>query len=321
MTRTALAVARAAAAERAQICHLHDPELLAWTPLLRWSGATVVFDMHEHTPVALTTKDWLPLWARLPVSRVVRGGERLLLAHTPVIFAEDAYAADYPWVRRSTVVLNMPPSETLAGLRGPKHAIFTLGYLGAVEPRRGARVMLEAAALLARRGCQVALELVGSVAGPFQAEIRTWQEKARFPLAVHGRVPPDAGWAKLARCQVGLAVLEATRNNQMSYPTKFFEYMALGLPVITSDFPLYRAVIADHGAGLCIDPHSPQALADAVEWLIDHPEEATAMGQRGREAALRRFNWAYEADKLLRFYESLIAVPTRRGVGRRVAPS
>src|SRR5687767_2611263 len=86
MTRTALAVVRAAAAERARIYHLHDPELLLWAPLLRRAGATVVFDMHEHTPVALTTKHWLPGWARQPMSRLVRGAERLLLAGMPVVF-------------------------------------------------------------------------------------------------------------------------------------------------------------------------------------------------------------------------------------------
>lgn len=321
MTRTAFAVAQAAAAERARIYHLHDPELLLWAPMLRRHGATVVFDMHEHTPVAMTTKHWLPPWARRPMSWLVRNGERILMSGMPVVFAEDAYTSDYRWVRRSAVVLNMPPSSVLAAVAAPKHPVFTLGYFGVVEPRRGVRVMLEAAEILAGRGRQVAVELVGNVVEPFRDELAAWQSKASFTLRAHGRLKPELGWAEMARCHVGLAVLQATRNNQMSYPTKLFEYMALGLPVIASDFPLYRNVVGTHEAGFCIDPHKPELLADKIEWLMDHPAEAEAMGRRGQAAAERYFNWKHEAAKLLRFYEELLAPPRERADAQEAAPS
>jgi glycosyltransferase involved in cell wall biosynthesis len=308
MTRTAFRAIRTAAAENASLYHLHNPELLVWAPVLRLRGGRVVFDMHEHTPVALTTKDWVPPPARQGLSRVMRGAERVLLAGMPVIFAETGYGKDYTWVRRSATVLNMPLVDELLALNVTRHSVFTIGYLGYIESRRGAGVMLDAADILVERGRQFRLELVGPVAEPFRGELARRQATATYPLYAPGYFPPRQGWERMARSHVGLAVLASTQNNRMSYPTKIFEYMALGMPVITSDFPLYRAVIEESQCGFCIDPHSPEALADNIEWVIGHPEQAAAMGQRGREAARHRFNWKLEAEKLLRFYDELLPV-------------
>jgi glycosyltransferase involved in cell wall biosynthesis len=314
MIRTAFRAVRAAAAENAALYHLHNPELLVWAPLLHLRGGHVVFDMHEHTPVAITTKEWVPAWGRQGLSRVVRWTERLLLAGTPVIFAETGYGKDYAWVRRSVTVLNMPLVEELLALNVTKHPVFTIGYLGLIESRRGAGIMLDAADILASRGLRFAVELVGPVAEPFRAELARRQTDAAYPLHTSGYVPPRQGWERMARCHVGLAVLASTQNNRMSYPTKIFEYMALGIPVITSDFPLYRPVVEESRCGFCIDPHSPEILADKIEWLMSHADQAGAMGERGREATRHRFNWQPEAEKLLRLYDELLPVAPSHSV-------
>jgi glycosyltransferase involved in cell wall biosynthesis len=84
-----------------------------------------------------------------------------------------------------------------------------------------------------------------------------------------------------------------------------FEYMALGLPVVVSDFPLYRAIIERYRAGLCVDPLDPDATAMALRWLAGNPEEARAMGARGREAVASAYRWETERDKLFAFYRRL----------------
>jgi glycosyltransferase involved in cell wall biosynthesis len=181
--------------------------------------------------------------------------------------------------------------------------------------------MLDAADILASRGRPFGVELIGRVAEPFEAELARRQADAAYPLHASGYVPPRQGWAHMARCHVGLAVLASTPNNRMSYPTKIFEYMALGIPVITSNFPLYRAVVEESRCGFCIDPHSPEILADKIEWLINHSDAAAAMGQRGREAVRHRFNWSSEAKKLLHFYGELLSIASSRSAsgGARTA--
>ena len=86
-----------------------------------------------------------------------------------------------------------------------------------------------------------------------------------------------------------------------------FEYMSVGLPVIVSDFPLWRGIVENAGCGLLLDPLDPQATADAMQWILDHPAEAEAMGHRGREAVEKHYNWETEAEKLVALYKKLLS--------------
>jgi glycosyltransferase involved in cell wall biosynthesis len=126
-------------------------------------------------------------------------------------------------------------------------------------------------------------------------------------VTFYGRLPLEEGLNVIARCHVGLAVLKPIPNYIESYPTKMFEYMALGLPVIVSDFPLYRQIIDKYRCGLCVDPNNPAQLADALRFMIKNPDQAVAMGQRGQMAVFGEMNWAAEGRKLVDFYHSILS--------------
>jgi hypothetical protein len=91
-----------------------------------------------------------------------------------------------------------------------------------------------------------------------------------------------------------------------NYPTKLFEYMAARVPVVASDFPLYRAIVEGAGCGIVVDPTSPHAIAEAVRYLLDHPEDAQAMADRGRAAMLERYNWHASKEALLELYARVL---------------
>jgi glycosyltransferase involved in cell wall biosynthesis len=92
---------------------------------------------------------------------------------------------------------------------------------------------------------------------------------------------------------------------QREFPNKMFEYMSAGLPVICSDFPLWRDLIERHRCGLCVDIRNPQSLADAIRYIFDHPKEAGEMGKRGRLAVTEECNWERESAELLALYASI----------------
>jgi glycosyltransferase involved in cell wall biosynthesis len=100
-----------------------------------------------------------------------------------------------------------------------------------------------------------------------------------------------------------LCTLHATRSHFDSLPTKIFEYYAAGIPVIASDFPRWRPLV--EGCGLLIDPNDSVALAQAITYLDNHPEEAREMGERGRDRVMRELNWSSESSRLFSFYETL----------------
>lgn len=85
-----------------------------------------------------------------------------------------------------------------------------------------------------------------------------------------------------------------------------FEYMSAGLPVIASDYPLWRNMIEDAACGLLVDPLNPQAIANAMQWSLDHPDEADAMGQRARIAVEQDYNWESESSGLLQLYANIV---------------
>jgi glycosyltransferase involved in cell wall biosynthesis len=86
---------------------------------------------------------------------------------------------------------------------------------------------------------------------------------------------------------------------------KTFEYMAAGIPVVASDFPVWRTILGDAGAGLTVDPRNPARIAAAIRYLLEHPGEAEAMGRRGRSAVASRYNWDSQATRLLALYAEL----------------
>ena len=81
--------------------------------------------------------------------------------------------------------------------------------------------------------------------------------------------------------------------------------MSAGIPVIASNFPLWRDIIEGNDCGLCVDPLDPKAIAAAIDFLINNPERAQQMGENGQRAVTKYYNWSIEEAKLLDFYKKL----------------
>ncbi len=102
----------------------------------------------------------------------------------------------------------------------------------------------------------------------------------------------------LGRCKIGMVTLLPVTNYLQALPVKLFEYMAAGLPVVASDFPLWREIVESAGCGFLVDPEDPQAIRAAVQYLLTHDEEARTMGERGRSAVLARYHWSTQSQIL-----------------------
>jgi glycosyltransferase involved in cell wall biosynthesis len=84
-----------------------------------------------------------------------------------------------------------------------------------------------------------------------------------------------------------------------------FEYMAAGIPVVASAFPLWKSIVEKSGCGVCVDPQDVNAVAGAIKYLLAHEAEAEAMGARGREAVMNEYNWKNESGKLVELYKRI----------------
>jgi glycosyltransferase involved in cell wall biosynthesis len=96
-------------------------------------------------------------------------------------------------------------------------------------------------------------------------------------------------------------------NHINAQPNKIFEYMAAGLPVIGSNFPLWKELIEGNECGLCVDPTQPSEIAAAINYLASHPEQALRMGANGKKMVQNTYNWTAEERKLQAFYQKVLA--------------
>ena len=305
LTRSVWRAFRAALREKAELCHFHDPGLIPMGLLLRLGGKRVVYDVHENIPHSVLTKDYLPPFAQRVVGTFAGWMERAAATFFQgVVAATPTIAARFP-ARKTVTVQNFPVLRKFRTADRTPYAEREpiVVYLGTMTHHRGTREIVEAINLVPpASGARLAL--VGFFEPP---EFRTELEH----LPGWGRVN-FLGWQSrkevagtVSQARAGLAVLHPRPSYLDSYPVKLFEYMAAGIPVIASDFPLWRRIVEEAGCGLLVDPLAPESIAKAIQDILADPKEAEAMGARGRQAAEDRFNWEHEGRKLIRFYRQL----------------
>ncbi len=295
-----------AASLQAKIYHFHDPELIPVGIFLQHLGAKVIYDVHEDTPweaISLSKNNlWLG-WSKFGLWTAIEAMAQATLdgfvCVTPTI------AQKFPSAK-TTIVRNFPLTEELQDtvihlsddLRQNK-----VIYAGGITAIRGIREMVSAMALIPKK-FSAKLLLLG--------EFSTLSLKTEVEQLPGWESVEFLGWQSrselvqyLAQARVGLVIFHPERDHLAALPNKLFEYMAAGLPIVVSDFPLWREIIKDIGCGLLVNPLNPQEIAQAIQYLLENPELAAAMGQRVQAAVRTQYNWEIESQKLLNFYQKI----------------
>ena len=306
-------VARLAASLEPDLFHVHEPELLG-AVVKRAGSRPVVWDVHESYLDVLMAREWIPRFLRPAIRRAWDLRERSLLRRcSGVVAATEPIARRYYSLHSRVVVVanypSRPPEASPRRLAGDGRTCVFAGSLG---PDRGLREVIEALALLRRRDLAVRLALAGPpVSAEFLRELLDLARRLEVGdlVTYHGVLSKDEVAAFHARAAVGVVTYLPTGNSIAGLPTKLLECMSLGLPVVFSDFPVYREVAGTTGAGIAVDPRDPGQIADAIAWLIANPEAARAMGDRGFQAVRERFNWEAEWPKLLELYREVLPSP------------
>lgn len=305
MTVGGLRMVREVLRLKPDIVHFHDPELMPWGVVISLFGPKVVYDVHEDYRRAVTQNFRLPRLVRAVIGPIVAAVEWTSQHFfSGIVAVDDTIAAHF--IRRKTIIVRnfaiasefCLPGELPMEARPPEFA-----YIGTITENRNIMGMLDAFRIAEDSGITFRL------AGDFTVEADRIAAHAHpyWPhVQFEGWVDRTAVASILGSVRAGLLLIKPIPHEMDGLPIKLFEYMAAGVPVIASNFPLWRSIVETSGAGVIVDPEDPRAIASAMRWIIANPSQASAMGARGRQAVQDRFNWDAEAAKLLAMYDRIL---------------
>ena len=289
-------------APTADLLLIHDPELLLALPPRRIRPPTV-WDVHEDTAAALSTKAWLPSVLRPPAAGAVHAAERIAERRLHLILAEQGYVPRFS--HPHPVVPNTTYVPETAAPPDPPDGKQRVVYVGHLSPDRGVAEMIELAGRLRPRG--ISVELIG----PADARARAMIEPARAQGLVRwpGFVPNDQAMPMVDGALAGLSLLQDEPNFRHSLPTKVVEYMARGVPVVTTPLPAAAELASKYECGFVVPFGDPRAAADAVLTLAGDASLRAKMGSRGHEAAKESLGWPADAQAFVAQLESWARTP------------
>lgn len=287
----------------ADIYHFHDPEFLFSALKMLNKGKVVIYDSHEDVPNQVRSKYWIPQIVRPIISSLVFWIEmRIARKLSAIITVVDSIANRFLKANRNVIqVRNFPNLEELPTPGSWNLKSNAVCYVGDLTRIRGIYESVDSFSISGGE-----MILAGRFPSKdFEDEVRALEGWRNVDF--RGFVSRVEISQILNQSKFGLVTLYPTPSYKEALPVKLFEYMAAGLAVIASDFGLMKQIVEKYNCGLVVNPQKPEEIAKAIDWLMDNDEEAQKMGQRGREAVVKNYNWATEEKKLLSLYDSLLS--------------
>lgn len=288
----------------ADLYHIHDPELISTGLKLKRMRKQVVFDSHEDIPKQILGKPYLKRPINCVISNLFKVFESWSCRQFDGVIAATPHIRDkFISINNNTLDINNFPllgeldSKIQWGCKASE-----ICYVGGIEVARGIRELVQVADLVKNI---VRLNLCGRFLDP-TLEINCKAMLGWESINYFGNLDRPGIRNVLARSIAGLVVLHPLENYITSLPVKMFEYMAAGIPVIASDFPLWREIVLDNKCGICVNPLNPIEIANAVTQVVRCPEVSRQMGENGRLQIQKRYNWSNEEAKLIGYYISIL---------------
>ncbi|UCC39965.1 MAG: glycosyltransferase family 4 protein [Candidatus Aminicenantes bacterium] len=302
--------------QRAKVYHFHDPELLPVGILLKlFTHKKIIYDVHEHFPNAILNKHWIPRGLRKIVRKAFEILELILVPYVDyVLYTTPIVGERYKQMNvRTERIENLPQPEYFKKCLendeiGSSEDPYII-YLGITAETRGILEIVMAFSILVDKHPNLKLFLVGPTGTKSYGDkvielinnLKLNNKVKRIPP-----VPYEEIQKYLKRASIGILNYLPYPNNMSCLPNKIFEYMACGLPIVASHFPIYKKVVESANYGKVANPEDPQDIARQIDELLMNPELLNEMSKNAVKAFKEKYNWNFESRKLLDVYSFLV---------------
>lgn len=305
MIQCTIAVYKKAVEINADIYHLHDPELMLHGVLLKLKGKKVVFDSHEDVPAMLLTKAWIPKLVRKFTSYIYALIEKIIFKKFDALISVTPSLTERLLKLNSNTfqVSNFPILDDKILKTSPQMGN-SATFAGGIVPQWSHKEIINSLDKIEN----ISYNLAGNIEEKYFVELTNlpgW-EKVNYV----GKLPFTDVASFISQSSVGMALCDYSPNVGWKKGslgnTKLFEYMMAGLPVICTDFELWKEIIEKNNCGICVNPHNEAEITDALSVIFSNKEEAKKMGENGRKMVKKHYNWSTQEEILIKLYKKLI---------------
>lgn len=298
--------------KKADIYQIHDMELLPYAAKLKRAGFQVIFDCHEDFASRFSDSDvfHLPKWIMMVVGKAYVAYEKHVIKRLDALISVTPHICDrLKKSNKNTVMItNYPiieegnPWTKVGKYHKDSDYICFAGQVSCIQYALDVVV----------KAIQNIEGIYFNICGPERRVgdleyLRSTDNHKKIRYS--GILPYYELPEMISHSRMAIVTAAYSKDTDGHLGTlgnnKLFEAMLRGVPVIFTDFKLWRAINDKYNFGIPVKHGDLEDMSKAIRFLLDNPEEAERMGKRGREAVFREFNWDTQEKQFIDLYKNI----------------
>ncbi len=295
--------------------HFHDPDLLILGILLKiLTKKTVIYDVHEHYPDRIFIKNkWIP-------KIIVRTIRNLLILIENIssrivqniIVVEDSQYNRFNKMKCNVLILYN--YARLSNFNEPvysyeKYSRNVVIHTGTLSVARGSLFFLDILKKIKAEKLRVKFKFVRRFLSSEEENLLNnylLAENMLGDFSFINSVSSDKISKIIREGDIALSFLLPVGQYLKAIPTKLFEYMACGIPIIAEESPYNEIFIKNNNCGILIKHNDIDGFIQAIKSLLKNTDKKIKLGKNGRRAFVEKYNWEIQEGKLASFYNNLV---------------